>query len=248
MTNLEMKNAFNVRYNAIASMSAPPIDDYELSLYLTKAQLELIKDYYDPNSNRKGKGFEGSEKRRVDLKELVKDYKTSTSFTNPAAIHLSSKFFNIPDEVFLNVNESVRIISNDCLNNLIIDVKPVTHDEFNTQIKNPFKTPNKNIAWRLNISSIAENQVVEIISPYNITENLEYRLRYIKYPKPIIIVNLQDAYPDEILTIEGLFEETECELHTEIHDEIVDRAVQLCMQDYKSEKLQSKIQLDTRNE
>lgn len=248
MTNLEMKNAFNVRYNAIASMSAPPIDDYELSLYLTKAQLELVKDYYDPNSNRKGKGFEGSEKRRVDLKELVKDYKTSTSFTNPAAIHLSSRFFNIPDEVFLNVNESVKIISEDCLNNTVIKVKPITHDEFDTQIENPFKTPNKNIAWRLNIASIANNQVVEIISPYNITKNLEYRLRYIKYPKPIIIVNLQDIYPDEVLTIEGLFEETECELHTEIHDEIVDRAVELCMQDYKSEKLQSKIQLDTRNE
>ncbi len=248
MTNLEMKNAFNVRYNAIASMSAPPIDDYELSLYLTKAQLELVKNYYDSISNRKSKGFESSEKRRVDLKELVKDYKTSTSFTNPSAIHSSSKFYNIPDEVFLSINENLKIISDDCLNNSIIDIKPITHDEFNTQIKNPFKTPDKNIAWRLNTSNISNNQVVEIISPYNLTENLEYRLRYIKYPKPIIITNLQTAYPNENLTIESLFEETECELHTEIHDEIVDRAVQLCMQDYKSEKLQSKIQLDTRNE
>ena len=248
MTNLEMKNAFNVRYNAIASMSAPPIDDYELSLYLTKAQLELVKNYYDSISNRKSKGFESSEKRRVDLKELVKDYKTSTSFTDPSAIHSSSKFYNIPDEVFLSINENLKIVSDDCLNNLIINIKPITHDEFNVQIKNPFKTPDKNIAWRLNTSNISNNQVVEIISPYNLTENLEYRLRYIKYPKPIIITNLQTTYPNENLTIESLFEETECELHTEIHDEIVDRAVQLCMQDYKSEKLQSKIQLDTRNE
>jgi len=248
MTNLEMKNAFNVRYNAIASMSAPPIDDYELSLYLTKGQLELIKDYYDPNSNRKGKGFEGSEKRRVDLKELVKDYKTSISFTNPSAIHINSRFFNIPDEVFLSINENVKIISNDCLNDIIIKVKPTTHDEFDTQIKNPFKTPDDSIAWRLNTASIANNQVVEIVSPYNVTGNLEYRLRYIKYPKPIIITNLDTTFPNDDLTIEGLFEETECELHTQIHDEIVDRAVELCMNDYKSEKLQSKIQLDTRNE
>jgi hypothetical protein len=28
-------------------MSAPGIDDYELSVYLTKAQLEIIKNYYD---------------------------------------------------------------------------------------------------------------------------------------------------------------------------------------------------------
>ena len=248
MTNLEMKNAFNVRYNAIASMSAPPIDDYELSLYLTKAQLELVKNYYDSNSNRKNKGFEGSEKRRVDLKELVKDYKTSTSFTNPSSIHSTSRFFNIPNEVFLTVNESVRVISDDCFNNKTIKVKPVSHDEFETQIENPFKTPDTKVAWRLNSSKIANNQIVEIISPYNITSSLEYKLRYIKYPKPIIITNLTTTFPNDNLSIDGISAETECELHVEIHDEIVDRAVELCMGDYKNEKLESKIQLDLRNE
>ena len=58
MTTTEFKNEFNIHYNAIATQSAPSIDDYELSVYLTKAQLEVIKNYYDPASNRKLKGFE----------------------------------------------------------------------------------------------------------------------------------------------------------------------------------------------
>ena len=72
MTVQEFSNQFDILYNAIATQSAPGIDSYEKSVYLTKAQLEIIKNYYDPASNRKQKGFEGSEKRRVDLKNLIR--------------------------------------------------------------------------------------------------------------------------------------------------------------------------------
>jgi hypothetical protein len=248
MNGVEMSNAFDIRYNSIAGQNAPGIDAFEKSSYLTKAQLEIIKNYYDPNSNRKQKGFEGSEKRRVDLKELIKDYKISSAVSLPSSIYPTAKFYNLPDDVFLLVNEKAKVISEDCNNNLIIKVKPVTYDEFNTQIKNPFKTPDKNIAWRLDISKIDNKQVVEIISPYNITGLLEYQIRYLKYPKPIILADLNTTFPGENLTIEGIQSITDCELHTEIHDEIVDRAVQLAIRDYKKEGLESKVQLDMRNE
>ncbi len=104
MTNLEFKNEFNLAYNAIASMSSPGIDDYELSVYLTRAQLEIVKNYYDPLSNRKQKGFEATEKRRRDLNQLVKDYKTSTVINNSSNINAESKFYVIPSDLFLIVN------------------------------------------------------------------------------------------------------------------------------------------------
>lgn len=243
-----MSNAFDIRYNSIAGQSAPGIDVFEKSSYLTKAQLELIKNYYDPASNRKQKGFEGSEKRRVDLKELIKDFKISSSSSTPSSLYPTAKFYNLPDDLFLLVNEKVKIISEDCNNNSIIKVKPVTYDEFNNQINNPFKTPDKTVAWRLDISKIGNKQVVEIVSPYNITGSLEYQIRYLKYPKPIILADLNTAFPGETITIEGIQVATDCELHKEIHDEIVDRAVELCMNDYKQQGLESKVQLDARNE
>lgn len=245
MTTKEFKNEFNIHYNAIASNSAPSIDDYELSVYLTKAQLEIIKDYYNPLGNKYKKGFESTEKRRVDLKELLVDSKSTTKITSLNQIIPSSQIFKIPNNVFLPVYESVKVSSTDCLNNTSISVYVKTHDEFNTQIKNPFKRPDEKHVWRIDYSIIGADKVVELISSYNI---VEYQCRYIKYPSPIIISNLSTSFPSEGLSIDGQTAEQTCMLNEEIHREILDRAIEIALRDYKPSNLESKIQLDTRNE
>jgi hypothetical protein len=229
-------------------MSAPSIDDYELSVYLSKAQLELVKNYYDPLSNRKQKGFEATEKRRRDLNQLVKDYKTSDIISNESNIHPEAKFYTIPNDLFLIVNEKVKITSNDCYNGKTITVRPVSYDEYDVQIDNPFEKPYEKLAWRLDLSNVNNTKVVEIISPYNISGSLEYQIRYIKYPKPIIITNLNTAFPSDNLTIDEIFTETSCELNTEICREILDRAVLLALADYKPQGLQVKAQMSQTNE
>ena len=244
MTTAEFKNEFNIHYNAIATQSAPSIDDYELSVYLTKAQLEIVKNYYDPASNRKLKGFENSEKRRVDLKELVKEFDTNTEITTTLGLTNNSKFFKVPDETFIIIYECLKCNINNC-GETELNVVPKTHDEFNIQYKNPFKRPNKNKVWRLDISKINNDKVVELITPYTVSN---YKIRYIKYPKPIIISNLSTTFPGEGLSIDGFTNAQTSELNEEIHREIVDRAVQLALRDYKPSNLESKIQLDQRNE
>ncbi len=248
MTNQEFRNQFDISYNAIASNSAPGIDDYELSVYLTQAQLEIVKNYYDPLSNRKQKGFEATEKRRRDLNQLVKDYKTSTVITNTSNINSEAKFYIVPDDLFLIVNEKAKIISEDCYNNKTLTIKPISYDEYDIQIDNPFEKPNEKVAWRLDISNVNNSKVVEIISPYNISGSLEYQIRYIKYPKPIIITDLDIAFPSDNLTIDGISTETPCELNTEICREILDRAVLLATADYHPQNLQVKAQMSQTNE
>lgn len=248
MTNQEFRNEFDISYNAIASMSAPGIDDYELSLYLTKAQLEIVKNYYDPLSNRKQKGFEATEKRRRDLNQLVKDYKTTTMIANSSNIDSEAKFYVVPDDLFLIVNEKAKITSEDCYNGKTLSIKPISYDEYDVQIDNPFEKPDNKNAWRLDISNVNGVKVVEIISPYNVLGSLEYQIRYIKYPKPIIITDLSDAFPSDNLTIDGIFEETPCELNTEICREILDRAVLLATADYRPQNLQVKAQISQTNE
>lgn len=248
MTNQEFRNFFDISYNAIASNSAPGIDDFELSVYLTQAQLEIVKNYYDPLSNRKQKGFEATEKRRRDLNQLVKDYKTSTVINNTSNINSEAKFYIVPDDLFLIVNEKAKIISEDCYNNKTLTIKPISYDEYDVQINNPFEKPDNKNAWRLDISNVNNVKVVEIISPYNILGSLEYQVRYIKYPKPIIITNLNTAFPSDNLTIDGIFVETPCELNTEICREILDRAVALALRDYKSSGLESKLIMNNQNE
>lgn len=247
MTVLELKNEFLILYNAIASNSAPGFDDFEISTYLTKAQLELVKNYFDPASNRKQKGFEASEKRRSDLEQLLIHGSSNTILNANTGIDSNSKMFVVPNEVFIITTGYARTSSNNgtCNSNKDIDVVPITHDEYLIQRRNPYKKPDIKTAWRMTISKQSGQKVVEILSPYELSK---YVFRYIKYPKPIIISNLTTSFPGDTLSIDGVTAKTECELNEEIHREIVDRAVELALRDYRSENLEKSIQLNVRNE
>lgn len=247
MTVTELSNEFDILYDNIASKNAPGIDLYEKSVYFTKAQLEIVKTHYSAD-NKYQKGFEGSEKRRTDLKELIVDYKASTIIDSTENISTQSKFFTIPDNVFLIINERATINSatDNCVSNKIVDVVPKTHDEFNIQIKNPFKRPDETLVWRIDYSKQSGSKNVELISPYEITN---YHLRYIKLPLPIILTDLSgDDFAGQGLTIEGQSLPQTSELDDSVHAEILDRAVELAVRDYRESNLQNKVQLGLRNE
>ena len=52
MTNEEFSNEFDVLYNSITSNQAPGLDEYEKSVFLTKAQDEIVKSYFNPRLNK----------------------------------------------------------------------------------------------------------------------------------------------------------------------------------------------------
>ena len=85
-------------------------------------------------------------------------------------------------------------------------------------IKNPFRGPSNNRVLRLDLG----NNLIEVISNYDITK---YLIRYIRKPNPIILVDLEDE-----LSINGVTEESECELDSSLHRTILDRAVALALQ------------------
>lgn len=239
MTTNEFNLEFDILYNNIASNAAPGIDKYEKSVYLTKAQLEIVKEY-NGLQNKYQKGFEGSDKRRTDLKELVKNYKTSTFFKNSENINSNGKFCTIPSDVFLIKYEKGIFKKNNCDSELTII--PISLDEFDENLKNPFRKPYSEKAWRLDYNT----STVELVSDVDI---LEYQLRYLKYPEPIILTNLSTdpEFTGMNLTIDGITTEQTCKLNKEIHSEILDRAVELAVRDYKENTLQNRIQLNNRN-
>lgn len=247
MTVQEFSNEFDIAYNGIATNAAPPIDLYEKSVYLTRAQLEIINNYYNPQGNKYKDGFEGSEKRRADLRELLRTGNATVTVASSDGIDDNSQFFRIPSTVYLIIQEKALVSSDDaCIDGTYIKVVPKTHDEYNSQSPNPFKRPDKNVIWRMDyFSQSGNNKNVELISPYTITN---YKFRYLKYPDPIILTDLSVAFPSETLTIDGVSTAQTCKLGEGIHREILNRAVEMATADYKPQDLAVKTQMNLRNE
>lgn len=129
MTTSEFSNEFDVLYNNIMSNQAPGLDEYEKSVFLTKAQNEILKNYFNPKGNKYQEGFDGNRKRQVDFSNITKTasvlnlleerasgvltsleevgYATTTIPTDFAKYDDRGVVFEFPNDVFIPVNESI---------------------------------------------------------------------------------------------------------------------------------------------
>lgn len=246
MTNPEFNIQFDVLYDNISSNLAPGLNKYHKSVFLTRAQEELIKQYYS-GRNLLQSGFDGSENVKRALDELVKPYKATTTVSSTNGISSDSKFFEIPENTYFIVFEQITLSDSDsCINGQVVTVRPTTYDEYNLSKKNPFRKPDKKKAWRLDVSKQSNKKVVEILSPYNISE---YYCRYIEKPDPIVLTDFESdpELTGLSLTIDGINTNTECKLSPQLHSEILNRAVEMAIRAYRENTLQANVELNKNN-
>lgn len=74
MTCEEFSNEFDMLYNNIMSNQAPGLDEYEKSVFLTRAQDDIVKRYFTPKGNKDFEGFDSSLKRNMDFSSLYRNY------------------------------------------------------------------------------------------------------------------------------------------------------------------------------
>ena len=217
MTTNEFEWEFDVLYNNIASNAAPGINSYEKSVLLTKAQDELIKNYFNPQGNKYKEGFDGSAKRQIDFSGLISV--ANGTLLDQQGFDLRAKVFKIPTDVFLIINES--IVTNTGIKQII----PIKFDEYTRLMSKPYKEPLKFQAWRLITDGDINSGVTVEIIPNSQETVKSYTLRYVRRPKPIILANLKSEYGD--VSINGETEISQCELNPLVHREILQRAVEL---------------------
>ena len=84
MTKEEFSNEFDVLYNNVTSNQAPGLDEYEKSVFLTKAQDEILKAYFSPRTNKLQEGFDDNERRQIDFSSIttVKDVTIPSASTS----------------------------------------------------------------------------------------------------------------------------------------------------------------------
>lgn len=245
MTVQEFSNEFDILYNNIMSNQAPGLNEYEKSVFLTKAQDEIVKAYFNPKGNKFQEGYDDSGKRQIDFSMIT--VKTELGKTNDevSGDHFyntadnSSARFNFPNDVMMVLNESLRVTRNREVIYLV--VVPISYLEYSRLMSKPYKYPIKNQAWRLIISD--STRYVELIAgPNDDMSVAKYFIRYLRRPHPIILDNLPDG-----LTIENCSGVMSCELDPEIHQEILQRAVELAKASYIGD-LASQIALGQQSE
>lgn len=187
-------------------------DEYEKSIFLTKAQEQIVLELYQE--------LEQSEENRKYLSNLIKtgNY-IPIGEQDETLINNTFKSYKveIEDSVLFMIYEQCTLSNeNNCINGRIVSVVPTIHDDLDKVLKNPFKSPNSRKVIRLDFDN-----KIELISKYNISN---YKVRYLKKPNPIILVTLED------LNIDKKQEVSNGETNPILHERIVQRAVQLAVQ------------------
>lgn len=244
MTTQEFSNEFDVLYNNIMSNQAPGLDEYEKSVFLTKAQLEILKNYFNPKGNKYGQGFDENAKRQIDFSTLITVAKPSQCTPEGSYVRFDdrSQLYKMPQDILLMLNET-GINTVDGVKRLI-SIIPMNYEEYARLMSKPWKQPLKNQGWRLFQSTGGVDFISEVVIKYN-SSLADYKIRYVKRPKPIILANLADEYSN--VSIEGLNTVTECELDPILHPEILQRAVELAKSAYTGD-LKSSVELGQRSE
>lgn len=217
MTIQDMQLQFKFGLDKLDSLNYPNFLPEEIDLLLNQAQDRIVKQRYGLN-NVKRTSFEETQKRTEDLKNIVKTIILTPQPYDPLTnIDVNSRFFLLASDHWFIVQERVKL-QFDCnvLTTDFIEVRPISHVEFDKIIKDPFKQPDTTKVLRL-----MDDGKVELIFAPN-TTILEYRLRYLKEPVRM-----------------SLSGNVDCELSEHLHDEIVSEAINIALENIEAKRNQT---------
>lgn len=196
------------------------VDEYEKSLYLTRAQIVIFKEMCNV--------FEETEIIDTYMHPFVKEFITAPIIEKAIKINLLSNTINIvvPEDIYMVIWEKAILSSSDPkYNNKEVKVLKTRIAEVPHKKDNPFRKPDNHEILRVITGNIDNRYLYELILPEN-TNLLQYSCKYLKDIKPIILEELPDG-----LTIEGETGPLNTEYIDEILENIIDIAVMSILQD-----------------
>jgi hypothetical protein len=202
MDATQMKYEFLITYESIASAAAPGYTNREISIFLTEAQEDIVKETIalglDTNDLTRSivRVLRGS--KRVSTITLITAPYRAYSFITSA----TPKPFYSYAYTFVKANGEV------------IEVKPMPEEAVIKNLKNPYKKPSNTKYWL-----VENNNVINIIPPTNvdISPTDELHVLYLRKPNPIIVGALTTA-------IDGVFNIKSCELDDIVQRDIIYKA------------------------
>ena len=254
MTTSEFSAEFDILYNNISSNQAPGLTEYEKSVFLTKAQDEIIKNHFTnkPGGNKYQEGIEDSSKRFADFSCLItvasslwtkvpEDQKVIRLFGNTdegkKTIDNRGVIFQLPLNLMITLNERCFVFNNSKNADDEYQVVPITLSEYQRLMSKPSSDPLKRQVWKLMGNSSSGNGSVEIVLHHRDDNGkVNLTIRYVRHPYPIILEDLSSQglsinakqLPYGLTAADSSQHTDECcELSKELHPEILQRAVEL---------------------
>lgn len=174
MTKDEFSQEFDILYNNVSSNQAPGLTEYEKSVLLTKAQDEIIKNYFTgkPNGNKYQEGIEDSAKRYSDFSCLITVATINHTPSINTIIDARGKIIQLPDDLMITLNEkfivNFQLLSKTnqvikTISNNSYQVIPITLAEYQRLMSKPSGDPLKRQVWKLMGNSSSGNGSIEII-------------------------------------------------------------------------------------
>ena len=244
--------ASQAQFGDEASKNEIVLDEYEKSVVLTQAQDIILKSFFDRKQNSAGDGFDDSTRRQVDFSSLIttatltqasdqssvyddrgiiykmplRKYPVEVAASGDTPAHIEWQTKEGTTDVLFILNEKLMTTIGSIKKNYV--VVPINYREYDREMTKAYAQPLKKQAWRLFQNSTQGFDIQsEVIPRWNLTTNetiTAYKVRYIRRPCPIVLVDL----PNE-LEIDGFTKYQECELNPILHPEILQKALEIAI-------------------
>jgi len=234
----DFHNSFKFRMDKLDGLNLPNFLPEEIDLLLNQAQDAVTKQKYGRN-NPTNESFEQTQKREDDLRELIRTVRSQPVPYNSSVDNVTYNAINfvLPENYWLLIWDKAIINCNSCNGTVLIptkefeqinsdrtssitgievEVRTVTHEEFQKAIKDAFKGPD-----HTKILKLEYKNRVEVIPSTDCTV-LWYIYRYIKKP--------------ERMSLSG---NVTCELSDFMHEEVLNEAVSIALEGIESKRTQT---------
>ena len=241
MTTQEFSNTFDTLLNSYnsqglfgeqASKGEIVLDEYEKSVLLTQAQDIIVKQYFEGGGVNGG--FDDSTRRQVDFSNLitVEELSEASASLPTANYDERSIIFKTPQVLYI-LNEKIVVSTTvgEVTKKRQYVVVPINYKEYDRQMSKAYAQPLKKQAWRLFQDGGAStldlySEIIPVEGSINSGDSPKYKIRYIRRPKPIVLVDLEFNTQSD-LEIDGVKTVSECELNPIMHMDILNKAVEL---------------------
>lgn len=240
MTAKEMSDSLDTLLNAYSqnpdfgkdtSLMDIRLDEYEKSVYLTHAQDNIVKNYFQKNTANDGNGFDDSERRQIDYSTLITTNGGENVTSSSKTFDDDSLVFKFPTDVLFVLNEKITIKKSNVKTAEYV-VVPINYNDYDRYKSKPYTKPLRKQAWRLLNND--SGKIAEIILKNDLEEDevATYKMRYVKRPKPILVADFTGmdlTFAGYEAGSDGNYGPQDCELDPIIHRDIVAEAARLAI-------------------